>query len=196
MKVLISVAEGFLLSETSRVVYSPGYDRPDLQKSEHQVLCEIAKLIETRLVQEGVDVVVRCYDNQKFAEFPFDKARHSQGCDAAIFLALNSSQNNEAQFSTCMVHMIQDNYSRSLFEGMMASLQRFSSIPARYPNQMRRTPFLDSCKRKGTPAIIVLPFFYTDKTLTAETLGLATQAAAKSVSEAILCFTPKEAANE
>lgn len=190
MKVLISIAEGFCLSETSRVVFSPGFERPDTGKSEHECLCEISRLIETRLVQEGVQVLARRYDDPKHAEFMYDKARHAYGCDAAVLIALNNSQNPNAQFATTMVHMIQDDNSRTLFEGMMASLSRYMPIQSRYPNQMRRAPFLDNCKKKGVAAAIVLPFFYTDKQLDKDKLGQLIEASARSVSEAILAFKP------
>jgi N-acetylmuramoyl-L-alanine amidase len=191
MKVLISICEGYCLSETSRVIYSPGFERPDIGKSEHECLCEISRLIEARLIQEGVQVLARRYDDPRYAEFMFDKARHAYGCDAAILIALNNSQNPNAQFATTMVHMIQDENSRTLFEGVMASLSRYMPIQSRYPNQMRKAPFLENCKKKGVPAAIILPFFYTNKDLDAEKLGQYIEASAKAISEAVLAFNPK-----
>ncbi len=190
MKVLISCAEGYCLSETGKIIYSPGYTRQDLQQTEHEVLCEIAKLIEIRLTQEGVNVVSRKYDNSKHAEYVFDKSRHAIGCDAAIMLALNSSQNHNAQFSMAFIHMIQDTNSCNLFESTMHSLQRHMPTPCRYPNQMRRTPFLQSCKQKQIPAVVVLPFFYTERKIDDDLIGQYIVNAAKAVSEAVLAFHP------
>jgi len=190
MKVLISCAEGYCLSETGKIIYSPGYTRQDLKQTEHEVLCEIAKLAEIRLTQEGISIVSRKYDSPKHAEYIFDKSRHANGCDAAIMIALNSSQNHNAQFSMAFIHMIQGVNSCNLFESTMHSLQRHMPISCRYPNQMRRTPFLETCKRKQIPAVVVLPFFYTEKKLDDSSMGQYIVNAAKAVCEAVLSFHP------
>lgn len=194
MRVLITNAEGYLLSEISRLIYSPGYTRADLPKSEHEVLCDISKLIENRLRYEGVDVIAKRYDTQKEACFPFDKARNSAGCDAAILLALNSSQNSNAQFSTAMVHQEQSEGAKNLFESTMYCLGRYVTldnkpVSARYPNSLKRIPFLETCRRNKVPAIAILPFYYTDKSITTENLGGLIESVAKAISEAILSMS-------
>lgn len=193
MRVLLSVTEGYMLSEFSRLIYSPGYARPDLQLTEHQALCAICKLVEARLIQEGVDVVSKRYDDQKSAEYTFDKARQAAGFDAAVLIGLNSSQNCTAQFSSCTVHQQQAGGTKDFFEGMMWSFGRFIQhkgvgVPSRYPKAMRRVPYLDSCKRIGVPAVAVLPFFYTDNLITNESLGTLIESSAKAISEGILAF--------
>jgi hypothetical protein len=196
MRILLTATEGYTLSETAKVIYSPGYEREGF-KPEHQCLCQMIDLIEARLTHEGVTVIARRYNDQKFAEFPFDKARHAQGCDVAVMISLNTSQNPNAQFSTNVVHMIQDQNTRSLFEGMMFSFGRYMpQVQSRYPNQMKKIPFLETCKRKGTPAIICMPFFLTDRNLTEELLGQYIESAAKAISEALLAYNPKGAVDE
>lgn len=191
MKILLSNCEGYQLSESAKVVYSPGYDHPDLNRSEHECLCQLSKLIENILIAEGHTVLARRYDETKYATFLFDKSRESKGCDLAISLALNNSQNSNAQFSSCLISMVQDDNIRSLFDGMLCSLGRYVPIQSRFPNSLRRIPFLEGCKRSGTPAILVLPFFITDRKLTNEKLGEYIQASAKAISEAILAYRPK-----
>ncbi len=192
MKVLLSLASGYQLNEISRPIYDPGYENPNLKASEHECLCAISKLVEARLLQEGVQVNSRKYDTPRDAEFAFDKARHARGCDLAVFLALNSSQNNTAQFSTAMVHMVQDENLRNIFEGVMHSLGRYVPVQSRYPNQMKRLPFLETCKRNGNTAVVILPFFYTCRNLTEETLGKLIEKSAQAIAEAILSYHPKD----
>lgn len=186
MRVLLTNAEGFQLSETSKQIYSPGYENPNLRLSEHECLCQISKLVQARLEQEGHIVVARRYDESRYSAFPFDKARESKDADIAIMLALNNSQKTNAQFSTAMCHMIQDDNTRKLFESVMWSLGRHIPIQSRYPNAARRIPYLETCKRNCCPAVIILPFFITDRTLDDAKLGEYIEASAKAVSEAIL----------
>jgi hypothetical protein len=122
----------------------------------------------------------------------FDKAREARGCTAAIMLALNNSQHNDAQFSTVLLHQNQDVNSRKLFESVMCALGRFMPIQSRYPNSSRRIPYLDTCFKSGVPAVIILPFFITDRRLNNDILGSRIQEAATAVSEAILAFKPED----
>jgi len=188
MKILLTNCEGYLLSESSRIIYSPGYENPNLAKSEHECLCIISKLVEGVLVNAGHTIIARRYDDSKFASYQFDKARDSRGCDLAIMLALNNSQNSNAQFSTCMISTVQTNNTSNLFENMMHSLARFMPIQSRYPNSLRRIPYLESCKRNGTPAIIVLPFFITDRKLDDNLLGKYMKDAATAIAESIIAY--------
>lgn len=196
MKVLLTAAEGYMLSEVSKLIYSPGFSRPDLPKTEHEVIVDIIKLVEARLQEDGIQVLSKKYDEQRNAEYQFDKAKHSIGCDAAIMIALNNSPNPIVQFSTCLVHQQQVESNKLLFEGFMWALGRYvakseeSPIPVRYPNSLKRIPYLDTCRRNNTPAICVLPFYYTDKSLTVESLGQLIESTALAITEGILTFHP------
>jgi hypothetical protein len=188
MKILLSCSEGFQLSETSKVIYSPGYESSFLTKTEHECLCIISRLVETRLTQEGHIVLARRHDSNKNPGFLFDRGYMAKGQDLAVMLALNNSQHNSAQFSTVLISPEQDGNTRNLFDGFLYSLGRYMPVQSRYPNQLRRIPFLASCQRLKVPAIVVLPFFITDKSIDDAKLGIYLEAAARAISEAILAF--------
>lgn len=201
MRVLLSAAEGFMLSESSRCVYSPGYTRDGFPKTEHECLCEIIRLAEIMLVQEGCQVIAKKYDNQRDANYMFDRAKFASNCDVAIFIGLNSSQNNNAQFTTCLMHQRQSRNTHKLFEAMMASVGRYitldkSPIGARYPNQLRRIPALDTCNKLEVPAVFLLPWFFTHKFVTPENLGELIESTAKAIVEGVMCYVPEKETGE
>jgi N-acetylmuramoyl-L-alanine amidase len=190
LKVLISCAEGFILSETARIIYSPGYERKDLKLSEHLCIVEIARRATAQLEAEGHTVIKRYYDQERFADFASEKWRHSNGCDAAVLIALNSSRNSDAQFCTAFVNMNQSENERRLFEAMNVGFKESMPIKFRYPSTLRNTPFLHGCKRRNVPSIITVPFFYTDKTINDEELIKLIEASALSIANSIKKFVP------
>lgn len=190
MKVLISCAEGFILSETAKPIYSPGYERKDLNLSEHLCIVEIARRVTAQLEAAGHTVIKRYYDQERFADFSSEKWRHSNGCDAAILIALNSSKNSDAQFCTAFVNMNQSENERRLFEAMNVSLKELMPVKFRYPATLRNIPFLHGCKRRGVPSIITVPFFYTDKNINNDELTKLIEASANSIADSVNRFAP------